>query len=202
MAKYSFNLVDEKWMPCIMTNGSSCELSMLETLSKAHEIKEIFDPSPLVTAALHRLLLAILHRNFGPLSLANWIELWNQGKWDRNKLSAYFSNWHHRFDLFDEERPFYQTCEIKRAEKHPALLLAIETSSGNNATLFDHNNDLAPVALSPAEAARYLIARQAYSIGFGKSSPFYFSDSPLIRGMMVMALGDTLFETAALNLLA
>lgn len=197
----SFNLITEKWIPCIMGDGNNDEKGLLEVLVKAPEIKEIFDPSPLITVALHRLLLAILHRNFGPANLEEWKTLWNRGRWDDTKLSNYFGKWRHRFDLFDENRPFYQTPELKKAEKHPVLHLAMEASSGNNATLFDHNIDSRPNAIAPAIAARYIIATQAFAIGFGKSSPFYFSDSTLIRGMTILTLGNTLFETLALNLI-
>lgn len=197
----SFNLVTERWIPCIMEDGRSDELGLQDVLVRAHEIREIFDSSPLVTISLHRLLLAILHRNFGPANLPEWKTLWNRGRWDEAKLSNYFNKWHHRFDLFDEKRPFYQTPELEGAEKHPVLRLAMEVSSGNNATLFDHSNDRQPDAVTPAMAARYVIATQAFAIGFGKSQPFYFSDSPLIRGMTVLALGNTLFETLALNLI-
>ena len=72
MAHYSFNLIDGEWIPCIMLDGTTREFGLLETLARAHEVEEVFDPSPLITASLHRLLLAILHRNFGPASIQEW----------------------------------------------------------------------------------------------------------------------------------
>ena len=108
MRNNSFNLVDEKWIPCIMLDDTFRELGILETLSKAHDIKEIFDPSPLVNAALYRLLLAILHRNFGPPSIEEWKVMWESGHFDKSTLQDYFNKWHSRFDLFDKEHPFYQ----------------------------------------------------------------------------------------------
>ncbi|HVA81800.1 MAG TPA: type I-E CRISPR-associated protein Cse1/CasA, partial [Candidatus Binataceae bacterium] len=68
-------------------------------------------------------------------------------------------------------------------------------------TLFDHSFEEQPPCLSFAAAARGVIARQAFSVGFGKSSPFYFSDSPLIRGYTVLVSGGNLFETLLLNLI-
>ena len=74
-----FNLVDEKWIPCLIAGEKSPqEFSLREVLVQAHEISEIFDNSPLVTISLHRLLLAILHRNFGPASFSKWKELSNR----------------------------------------------------------------------------------------------------------------------------
>ena len=203
----SFNLVDEPWIPCLFANGDTDELCLYDTLVRAHGIREIFDSSPLVVAALHRLLLAILHRNFGPASLTDWKKLWERGCWDEVALRGYFNRWRHSFDLFHPKRPFYQAPEMKNDEeqpiqKHPIHLLALEASAGNNPTLFDHSLSTTPATFTPARAARYLLARQGYSIGFGKSNPFYFKDSPLIRGYSILILGDSLWETLALNLVA
>ena len=202
-----FNLVDQPWIPCLLRDGGKPqELSLRDTLTDAHEIRELFDDSPLVTVSLHRLLLAILHRNFGPTSFREWKELWQRGQWDSDKLNRYFDEWKHRFNLFDKERPFYQVLRMQNAkgkdvELHPVALLAHEAATGNNATLFDHSFEEAPEAYSAATAARYLITRQAFSIGFGRSDPFYFQDSTLVRGFSVLALGNNLFETLTLNLL-
>ena len=84
--------------------------------------------------------------------------------------------------------------------RQPAAILFQEMAAGNNTTLFDHSFEAEPPALPAARAARGLVARQAYSVGFGKSSPFYFSDSPLLRGFTVLVSGETLFQTLALNL--
>jgi CRISPR system Cascade subunit CasA len=195
----SFNLVSEKWIPCLTDDGAA-EFSLRDVLTQAHTIKEVSDDSPLVTVALHRLLLAILHRNFGPASFDEWKELWRQGKWDEAKLNVYFDEWQHRFDLFDPERPFYQVLRMKNkkseeVEIHPVALLAHEAATGNNGTLFDHHFKEA------AQAARYLIARQAFSIGGGVSEPFNLSHAPLVGGYTVLVLGENLFQTLALNLL-
>jgi CRISPR system Cascade subunit CasA len=202
-----FNLVDQPWILCLLGDGGKPqELSLRDTLTGAREIRELFDNSPLVTVSLHRLLLAILHRNFGPASFGEWKELWQCGQWDSDKLSRYFDEWTHRFNLFDKERPFYQVLRMQNAkgkdvEPNPVALLAHEAATGNNATLFDHSFEKEPEAYSAATAARYLITRQAFSIGFGRSDPFYLQDSALVRGFSVLALGNNLFETLTLNLL-
>jgi CRISPR system Cascade subunit CasA len=198
----SFNLIDEPWLPCTWLADNCCEdLSLRTTLANAHVIRELYDPSPLVTVALHRLLLAILHRNFGPRSLAAWQVLWQRGAWDMSVLDNYFARWRHRFDLFDAERPFYQVASLPDAKHvHPAQLLPLEMASGNNPTLFDHRFDRLPVSLTPSEATRGLIARQAFSPGGGVSTPFNLSNSPLTVGYSVLALGNSLFETLLLNL--
>jgi len=195
----AYNLISEKWIPCIIQNRR-IEFGLQEVLIRAHEISEIYDPSPLVTVSLHRLLLAILHRNFGPENFEKWQQLWQKGRWDEKILDAYFQKWWSRFYLFNEDRPFYQTPEMPDAKKHPVLHLAAEISTGNNTTLFDHNMDDKPTTVSAAAAARYLVAAQAFSIGFGRSYPFYFSDAPLVRGITFFNTGNNLFETLLLNM--
>lgn len=199
----SFNLTIERWIPCVMSDGRQEDLSLRDVLTRATEVREVFDESPLVTVALHRLMLAVLHRNFGPATFKLWQSLWKAGDWDADKLVAYLEQWQHRFDLFDEEWPFYQVPMLSDAERHPVALLKQEAATGNNATLFDHSFTDAPTPLTPAEAARYLTARQAFSIGGGKTGgqPANFYSATLTRGMSVLASGSNLFETLALNLM-
>ena len=197
----NFNLVDEPWLPVVWGDGTAREVGLRDALVRAHEIRELVDGSPLVTVSLHRLLLAILHRNFGPKSFEDWKDLWRGARWDADVLDRYFAEWRHRFDLFDAARPFYQSMTLKDGTKvHPPALLAMERSAGNNPTIFDHSFAASRSLMSPAEAARQLVARQAYSLGGGVSDPFNFSQATLTAGFSVLALGDTLFQTLALNL--
>jgi CRISPR system Cascade subunit CasA len=197
----SFNLIDEPWIPCLFPEEPARELSLREVFQQAGKIKEIYDPSPLVTIALHRLLLAIIHRNFGPASEKEWLALWEKGPGE-NILTVYLDRWHGRFYLFDSKHPFYQVLwmDAKTAKTHPIHLLALEAAAPNNFTLFDHSSCTDPEPFPPALAARYLLACQAYSIGFGKSNPFSFRDSTMIRGYSVLNLGNNLWETLCLNL--
>lgn len=199
--KPHFNLVDEPWIPCLLPDHRAIEFSLSEVLTQAYEVREIYHPSPLVVTALHRLLLAILHRNFGPETLADWQVLWGKGRWDEAALKDYFTRWHDHFYLFHPERPFYQVPRMADVREHPVHLLALEAAAGNNPTLFDHNSSARPTTFYTAQAARYVLARQGFSIGFGKSHPIYFQDSPLVRGYSVLIKGNNLWETLALNLI-
>lgn len=202
MTRHSFNLVDKEWIPCIMRDGSSCELGILETLSKADDIKEIFDPSPLATAALHRLLLAVLHRNFGPASVEEWKTMWETGHFNRSILQEYFDKWHSRFDLFDKEHPFYQIAEFrkrkwKRVEVNDLLP---EMARGNNPTLFDHTLDDSCVPLDVVVVARNLIALQSFKLGGLSGLGPNFVDAPSARNILFLVQGENLFQTLMLNL--
>ena len=207
---HSFNLIDQPWIPCTMLDGSHTELSLRETLLQAHEIREIFDQSPLVTAALHRLLLAILHRNFGPSSRSEWQTLWQAGQFDSARLNSYFSKWHDCFDLFDARRPFYQVAELEDESKKPkntrkvkeveANDLLPELARGNTSTLFDHTTDKDSPSLSPPEAARKILALQSYKLGGLSGLASNYVDAPIARAVCFLIGGETLFETLALNM--
>lgn len=202
----TFDLIDRPWLPCQGNDGTAAELGVRHALTGAHELREVYDPSPLVTVSLHRLLLAILHRAYGgPSGMEAWRTIWRKGRFDPATIDAYLERWRHRFDLFHPERPFYQVpfiADLADPNKQaPVAKLAQEAAAGNNATLFDHSSDDEPMPVPAAKAARDLVATQAFSIGFGKSHPFYLSDSALIRGYSVLAAGDSLFETLVLNLL-
>ena len=197
----TFNLIHERWIPFLNDDGTSGQAGLKEVLCRAHQLRGIFDASPLVNVALHRLLLALLHRNFGPKGLSEWKALWEGRRWNEAALTQYFDTWHDRFDLFHNERPFFQVKKMPDARIHPVARLQMEASVGNNATLFDHHFDNRPDPLDPGTAARYLLACQSFSIGFGKSTPFNFSDSTLTRGFTVLVVGRNLFETLALNLI-
>lgn len=72
---YGFNLVDNPWIPCLMPDGTSHELSLADTFAEAHKVREVTDPSPVVASSLHRLLLAIIHRVLGPKDESEWCNI-------------------------------------------------------------------------------------------------------------------------------
>ena len=202
---YSFNLIDQPWIPCVMSDGSRTELGLRDTLFQAHEIREIFDQSPLVTAALHRLLLAILHRNFGPTSRLAWRTLWQAKRLDNTPLGSYMSEWYGRFDLFDDIYPFYQAAGLAPATKVVKEVevndLLPELARGNNRTLFDHTTDETSPSLSPSESIRAVVALQSYKLGGLSGLRSNYVDAPLARPIYFLVKGATLFETLLLNLI-
>jgi CRISPR system Cascade subunit CasA len=197
----SFNLTDAPWIPCIDAARRAAELSLRETLTRAHELREIGGESPLATAAIYRLLLAVLHRvHDGPASYAAWAALWEAGRFEAASIEAYLAQWRERFDLFHPQRPFYQKADELLKPKSLTSLVH-DAASGNNATLFDHHTDAEGLALTPAQAARALLAAQAFGLA-GLCLPGRpFTDAPCARGIVFLAQGDTVFETLLLNLL-
>ncbi|MDO9545155.1 MAG: type I-E CRISPR-associated protein Cse1/CasA [Pelolinea sp.] len=195
-----FNLIDEKWIPCQRLDGSTTEYSLIDLLTKAHETRTLVHDLPMEKVSLFRVLLAILHRNFGPASQAVWQKLWQENRFDEKKLKTYFSEWHHRFNLFDEKYPFYQTTdisvEIRPLNGYSFHLAVFHIASGNNATLFDHHTEEDEIIFSSAEAARLLINAQSFAFGFRS-----FKDGPSARGINFVARGKNLFETLMMNMI-
>lgn len=203
----SYNLLDERWIPCQRsTNSPAEELSIREVFAQAPRLVRISDPAPTVTAALHRLLLAILHRSLdGPRSPAEWGEIWRHGAWDMPRIDAYLRHWRDRFDLFSPDYPFYQTTELSpRAFRDVTQLTHERASDRSRPLLFDYS--LPGMGLSAAASARYLVAQQAFSVagmfstnpGEGATEKFAGA-SPLARSAVCLVAGASVFETLMLN---
>lgn len=204
----TFNLLDQPWIPCVFNADEPPQLrSLCETLDQAPSIHAIVDPSPLVTVALHRLLLSVLHRVFGPHDLNDWGRWRERGNWDHEALSAYFAQWHDRFDLFSVAHPFYQSRSLDFSYAVPVAKLTHELAAGNNATLFDHTTEELGTTFLPAMAARYLVALQGFAVGGlvslekGQDPKIYKSakSAPLTKGAVALVRGDSLFGTLMLN---
>jgi CRISPR system Cascade subunit CasA len=196
----TFDLLKAPWVPCIGADGTTVELGLRDALAQTHELRELHGESPLVTAALYRLLLAVLHRVFGPATYDEWGRLWKAGRWDRARLDAYLDRWHHRFDLFDPEHPFYQAPD-ERVKPKSVISLIHDVASGNNPTLFDHHTEAEGITLTPAQAARMLVAAQAFGLAGLSGLSQKFTDAPCAGGAIFLVQGETLFETLALNLM-
>jgi CRISPR system Cascade subunit CasA len=198
--KATFDLVDSPWLPCIRGEGTTVEVGLRDALAKAHEFRELHGESPLVTAALLRLLLAVLHRVLGPASHEEWADLWQAGRWPEQGVETYLDRWRQRFDLFHPTRPFYQAPD-DRVKPKPVTSLVQEVAGGNNPTLFDHHTDEGGLKLTPAQAARMLVTKQTFGLAGLSGLPQKFTDAPCARGVIFLVQGDSLFETLALNLL-
>lgn len=202
-APASFDLLTQPWLPCLpLESDMPVMRSLPDALAEAHLYRELVADSPLVSVALHRLLLAVLHRAYmGPRTTTEWHTLRNAGRFDAERVRRYLADprWRTHFDLFDARRPFYQTPAMADADPISVAKLSIERASGNNITLFDHTTG-ATASFTPAEAARNLVAFQQYALGGGVSHPFHLVDAPLARDYTTIVRGKTLFETLLLNL--
>jgi CRISPR system Cascade subunit CasA len=215
MSDVTFDLLNEPWIPCRGADGRQRTLGLVATLEQAHEFAEVFDESPIVTAALHRLLLALLHASLDGPTRQQWLDLWNQGRFDPDVLHRYLDQpvgehrIRDRFDLFHPTHPFFQSTKIP-AEIKPSTIdrLCPELRNGGNGSAHFNRQVLhlssegtAAFSVAAATAARWLVAYQASALGGtaggGRGSHL---DAPLARGVVLLLRGRTLLETLLLNL--
>ena len=210
----TYNLVDEAWVPCLAPDGRRIELGLRELFLTAHELQELRDESPLVTASLYRLLIVIAHRIVdGPRDEDHWEELWNAGRFDSAAVNAYFDKWRHRFDLFDDKWPFLQVAGFSiidgksGTEQTPASIINIEHER-NNITLFDHGNGAEYAGMPAAQAAGHLLAFQFFAMSGGKGATSnlygehpYLANGTAVGEIMALLKKDNLCRTILLNAL-
>ena len=180
-----FNLIDEAWIPIRLPDGSRTELGIRDTLFRSKEIAAIEDPSPLVVAALHRFLLALLYRALaGPTSREEARTLFRQGLPD-GQIAAYLDKWKERFWLFHEKWPFGQNSLIPADFQEPWNRLTAESNPTKNKILFDHTNTIVLEERLANECVRWILATMSFSIAGGRG---YFP-SPSANGRDVYSIG-------------
>jgi CRISPR system Cascade subunit CasA len=166
-----FDLVDEPWLPCLMTDGGTRELGLRQVLLDAHLMRELSLDVPTQFPPVLRLLLAIVHRALrqpgtsgGPRSTEAWEHLWALGALPGGPISRYLDEHRDRFQLFHPAAPFMQVAELRTAsaEAKPITQLIPFAATGNNAPLFSAARDADPPSLTCAEAARWLLHVHAW----------------------------------------
>lgn len=190
-----FNLIDEKWIPVRFLDGRREELGISDTLLHSKEIAAIEDPSPLVVAALHRFLLAVLYRALeGPSDIDEAKQLFREGL-PTEKISAYLEKWWDRFWLFDEKYPFGQVPTFKPNKWRPWTALAVECNADTAKVLFDHSNESSSSNIQLGEATRWLLATQTFAVSTGKSEISHTGTAPSAGSVMAIPIGVNLEDT-------
>lgn len=200
MGGITFNLVHRPWIPVEDLTGNLREVSLNELFRDSHQIRRITDQSPVVTAALYRLVFAIGTRAVAPMSEEDWEVVWEEGD-IREEVLDYLKCYEERFDLFSNEAPFYQTLGMpENCRDYSWTKLALELPPNSTKLLFDHTSTTDPPIATPEVVARALVAAQAYLVGAGKSCLSYTSNAPLTAAISVIPEGPTLNETLLANL--
>jgi CRISPR system Cascade subunit CasA len=200
-----FNLSRVHWLT-VSKGGTEQPVNLVESLTDAHEIREITGLSPVETAAVYRLLVVLAHRVLqGPHSKKEWERAWKRGRFEENAVRAYFDRWGERFDLFAEGRPFMQSSTARSSVKggpHIVRRLVMETCNfGAAVHLFVEARDPAENdRLSPARAASALLAYQAFAPG-GMTMGESGKAAPLCGSCVIVPQGANLFETLMLNVI-
>jgi CRISPR system Cascade subunit CasA len=190
-----YNLIDEKWIPVRFPDGTRDELGISETLLQSKEIAAIEDPSPLVVAALHRFLLAVLYRALeGPTDIEQAKQLFREGL-PANKITTYLDTWKPRFCLFDDKYPFGQIPTFEPKTWRSWTAIAAEHNADNAKVLFDHMTVSRSGSISAAAAARWLVATHTFAVSAGKSELAHTGTAPSAGSAMVIPHGSNLSDT-------
>lgn len=175
----SFNLVDEPWIPVNLISGEGVDVSLRDLFARSRDIRSIECDNPMQTAAVVRLVLAVMYRALTPLFLAQknhaknadvtlWKMLWDDETGTlANTIDSYLETWKNRFDLFDAKRPFYQIADLEYSSADESNRGEIKRSLGKMMPDGDiisvfKNSDFA-AKVSYAEAARILIGYHSWS---------------------------------------
>jgi CRISPR system Cascade subunit CasA len=195
-----FNLIDEAWIPVRKLSGERVELGIRDTLIQATHIATIEDASPLVTASLHRFLLAVLYRALeGPTDI-DQAKAWFRSGLPAERIDAYLERWRDRFWLFDETHPFFQIPDFEPNAWRAWTVLAAEHNADNAKVLFDHVDVTRPGGVPAASAARWLLAAQSFAVSAGKSELAHTGTAPSATAAMILPLGRQLEDTLLMSL--
>lgn len=175
MEEPRFNLVDEAWILARLKSGEVVELSLRDYFKRVYEIDRIQTDNPLTDTAILGVVLVIFARasfladsidtSDGP---AQWIRQMREP--DANNLAAvlgYLEIFKDRFWLVGGDRPFMQVHDLHTAkgDTKPVSRLILDSESEYFSVRAEKTLD----SLSFAEAARYLLALQAWDYSGIKS---------------------------------
>lgn len=198
----------------MLQDGSAQVVSIRTALRDAGAISGLSLDEPLQTVGLFRGLLLPLYLDIAgvPRSDAEWEQRWSAGRLGREQIDSYLEEHRRRFDLFDAEVPFGQIAGLASVsgEVKPASVLHAAAPAGNNVALFATATDADPKRLTPAEAARALLAVQAFDTAAIKTGA---AGDPAVRGGkttgnppgvvatlgFLAPVGRTLYETLLLS---
>ncbi|GHH85810.1 hypothetical protein GCM10018793_55190 [Streptomyces sulfonofaciens] len=207
----ALNLARDPWLPVQrLDDGSEAELSLQDLFLRAGELRGIVGDVPTQEIALLRLALAVLYDAFeGPADLDDWVDLWESPA-PFTKAVAYLDQHAERFELLNEDRPFFQVAGLRTEKDEPAPLSRIVADVPTGSALFSMRRP-GVERLSYAEAARWLVHAHAFDTSgiksalhgddrgkAGKVYPLGVGSLGLLGG--VFAEGETLRETLLLNL--
>lgn len=203
-----YDLRTEPWIGVTDLGGRPRKVGLREVLLSAHELRAVVDPSPLVVAALMRLLVALGYRVVdGPADEVAWAALRDAGRFDPDAIERYLDRVGDRLDLFHPMYPFLQVPGLAAQTKElaPLARLVPERPGADKPVFFEHR--LPAGGATAAEAARALVAWQAFALARAQAQwpggPYRAAkDAPASRYAIVMVVGPTLYDTLVANLVA
>ncbi len=188
---FSFNLLDEPWIPCLNNDGKLRRIGVREALTQAGTIRQIAASNPMDRLAILRFLLALLY--------------WCKGNPPTEAESApddsFPTEWFAKldqnrdcFNLLGEGRRFYQ-YRGKREMPLTANYLVHEIPTGTNLWHFRHATDGVD-GLCPACCALGLLRLPLFATSGGSGKPPGINMKP---PLYVIPVGDSLAKTLRLS---
>ncbi len=154
----NYNLLEERWIPVLWTDGEYGRVGIRTALTKAGRIRQIAASNPMDRVAILRFLLAVLY----------WCKGNPPGNVDASSGDSFPADWFRKlddhkdcFNLLGEGARFYQDRAARRSRTVTDLLQEIPT--GNNFWHFRHSTDKVD-GLCPACCAVGLLRLPLFSV--------------------------------------
>lgn len=165
-----YDLTVRPWITVLDQDGSTRDLSLLETFERAPAIRALAGELPTQDAAILRLLLAILHRALDhevpegidevPEKISALREQWDERVVPA--VRAYLEQHRDRFDLFHPATPFFQVAGMATAKGEVSELSKLIADMPAGKPFLTSRSARAAQRITPAEAARWLVTLQSY----------------------------------------
>ena len=139
----SFNLWTEPWITVETTAGATAMVGIEALLLDADGYRALYDPSPLITTAVHRLLVAVLQDALRPERKGDLRALWQADAFPPEPIRAFGRQFAQRFDIFSADAPFLQSADIprqptKKGQGKSVGYLLEELTAGTGVTHYNH----------------------------------------------------------------
>ena len=214
-----FNLLESPWIRVRTMTGEVVELSLVEVLERAAELRGLAGEVATQDVAIIRLLEAVLlgaTRSGRPRGrdevLDLWAGWWRAGRLPMKQIADYLDLWREHFYLLHDRTPFLQVADLRTASGKASGLakLIADIPDGHQYCTTRAGKELE--SLSFAEAARWLVHCHAFdpagiktgAVGDDrvKGGKGYSMGYPAWVGNLGVILieGASFFETLLLNL--
>ncbi|CAG7574689.1 CRISPR system Cascade subunit CasA [Barrientosiimonas humi] len=160
-----FDLVSQPWIRT-RTGEQVDERSLEDTFASAHQIEALAGELPTQSAAVLRLLLAILRRSL-PYARTRaqaedqWRDLWEAEALPMKEIRAYLEEHRDRFDLLSPTTPFMQVPDLA-AKGTSGLVKLIGEHPDGDSPYFTTRSGAAVQRIGLPEASRWVVHAQAY----------------------------------------
>src|SRR5699024_11165253 len=158
------------WLPMVPNTPETRDVSLIEAITEAREIRRLAGDIPTQTFALLRLLLAATERALTQFAPQNRSEIVSQVEqfadhWESDVapvIVQYLEQYRQRFYLFDSEAPFFQVADLHASDNKFTSLSRIIGDFPTGEPYLTMRSAANAEEISAAEAARWLVHAQAF----------------------------------------